>query len=352
MCLPACDLSAVSCLGRRTVTRVTHTSVAPLASATLAMRNRALPPAWPLGGTPRSAARLSRPPSMACSRRQAHASAASLAALLLSSAPPHRAMAQGVCPPASKASFVSAAFDQPNYANAVVASRDTNVSPKEAYDVIASRAQPPDGVTCPRALDLGAGAGVSTQILWLNGFRDIEAIDPSREAWDRYVSDPLPPGVRFEQTSDEGFIERRAADAPLYDLVLVNFAINADKARSLLTLLEPNGRLLAPVNTQRNYWFRQQCVPTARRAEREGSEYELCGVRIVHCLLTGAVQACVRDVTCGRYRLIDRAGEVLWSADTSGGWQITFQPDFTEPACQGQWCPQFRGAGDNTLKLR
>ena len=35
------------------------------------------------------------------------------------------------------------AFEQPNYSNAVVASRDTNVSPKEAYDVISSRALPP-----------------------------------------------------------------------------------------------------------------------------------------------------------------------------------------------------------------
>ena len=107
-----------------------------------------------------------------------------------------------------------------------------------------------------------------------------------------------------------GYLDARAADAPLFDMVLVNFAINADKVGDLLPLLSPEGRLLAPVNQQSNYWFRQE------------------------------------------YREFDRSGAVLWRTDTSGGWQITFQPDFTSPACQGQWCPQFRGAAENTLKLR
>ena len=217
------------------------------------------------------------------------------------------------CTPAGTSDFRSGAFDQPNYANAVVASRDTNVSPKEAYDVIATRALPPPGGSrCPRALDLGAGAGVSTEILWRNGFRSIVAVDPSRVAWDKFVGEQQPAGsgVTFIQNSDDGYIESRPADAALFDLVLVNFAINADKARDLLALLTPNGRLLAPVNQQRDYWFRQE------------------------------------------YREFDRTGELLWRADTSGGWAITFQPDFTSPACQGQWCPQFRGMSDNTLKLQ
>ena len=49
---------------------------------------------------------------------------------------------------------------------------------------------------------------------------------------------------------------------------------------------------------------------------------------------------------------MDRGGEVLWRKAEVSGWAITFQPDYTEPACQGQWCPQFRGMSDNTLKLR
>ena len=39
-----------------------------------------------------------------------------------------------------------------------------------------------------RALDLGAGAGVSTQLLWANGFHEIVAVDPSRVAWDSCVT--------------------------------------------------------------------------------------------------------------------------------------------------------------------
>ena len=36
-----------------------------------------------------------------------------------------------------------------------------------------------------------------------------------------------------------------------------------------------------------------------------------------------------------------------------GSWEVTFQPDFTQPTCQGQWCPQFRGADSlTTLELK
>ena len=143
--------------------------------------------------------------------------------------------------------------------------------------------------------------------------RNIVAVDPSRVAWDKYVGESTSAGggVVFYQNSDEGYVDGRKEGEPLFDLVLVNFAINAEKALSLAqTLLTPDGRLLAPVNQQRDYWFRQE------------------------------------------YRQLDKTGKVLWSTASSGGWQITFQPDFAEPSCQGQWCPQFRGMSDNTLKLR
>ena len=257
--------------------------------------------------TPRTPPRLAAANGLFCRRQLATFTSA----LFLAGSARPRASEAAICPNAEAPKFISKAFDQPNYASAVVASRDTNVSPKEAYDVIASKAVPPPGVDCPVALDLGAGAGVSTQMLWLNGFKTIVAVDASRVAWDQWVG-PQPAGssVEFYQNSDDGYIEQRAADAPLFDLVLVNFAINADKAKELLSLLNPNGRLLAPVNQRRNYWFQQE------------------------------------------YRLFTKDGDVLWKTDTSGGWQVTFQPDFTSPACQGQWCPQFRGLGDDTLKLR
>jgi len=199
-----------------------------------------------------------------------------------------------------------------------VASRDTNVSPREAYDIIADRAVLPKGLPCARALDLGAGAGVSTQLLWLNGFRSIEAVDPSRVAWDENVERdgevPLPPGVSFTQATDDTFLSQRnlAKNTSAFDMVVVNYAINADKASEFAReLLTAEGNLLAPVNVQRDYWFAQE------------------------------------------YRLMNRRGDVLWRKDKVGSWEVTFQPDFTQPSCQGQWCPQFRGADSlTTLRLK
>ena len=49
---------------------------------------------------------------------------------------------------------------------------------------------------------------------------------------------------------------------------------------------------------------------------------------------------------------MDRSGAVLWKQRDVGAWQVPFQPDFTSPNCQGQWCPQFRGADSlSTLQL-
>ena len=125
--------------------------------------------------------------------------AASAALLALAQSRPRAAHAADGCAAGDKADFQSLAFGKENYASAVTASRDTNVSPKEAYDVIALEADYPAGVPCATALDLGAGAGVSTQILWRNGFRNIVAVDPSRVAWDANVVKSLPPGVQFVQ---------------------------------------------------------------------------------------------------------------------------------------------------------
>ena len=48
---------------------------------------------------------------------------------------------------------------------------------------------------------MGAGAGVSTQVLWDMGYRDIDAFDWSGTAWERFVVDDengkCPPSVRF-----------------------------------------------------------------------------------------------------------------------------------------------------------
>jgi hypothetical protein len=66
--------------------------------------------------------------------------------------------------------FHSQAFGKEEYNNAFAASENTNVSPKEAYDTILSKVAPKEleamgGAGRPlRALDLGAGAGVSTEV--------------------------------------------------------------------------------------------------------------------------------------------------------------------------------------------
>ena len=86
--------------------------------------------------------------------------AASAALLALAQSRPRAAHAADGCAAGDKSDFQSLAFGKENYASAVTASRDTNVSPKEAYDVIALEADYPAGVPCATALDLGAGAGV------------------------------------------------------------------------------------------------------------------------------------------------------------------------------------------------
>jgi hypothetical protein len=149
-------------------------------------------------------------------------------------------------------------------------------------------------------------------VLLERGWRQIDAVDISRLAWDAFAAreGQLPEGVRFYQASDERFLELRGRagagssepSARPYDLVIVNYAVNAEKARRLAAaLLEPGpGRLLAPTNVNNDYWFEQ------------------------------------------KYVLLDHAGNVQWSRATLGSYDVLFQPDFTSPTCQGQWCPALR----------
>jgi hypothetical protein len=73
--------------------------------------------------------------------------------------------------------FRSAAYSLKEYTNSIVASRDTNVSPLEVYETLLQKLKPAvrtntNGVL-RRALDVGAGAGVSTQVMWDMGYQEM-----------------------------------------------------------------------------------------------------------------------------------------------------------------------------------
>lgn len=219
--------------------------------------------------------------------------------------------------------FVSAAYIKREYTNSIVASRDTNISPAEVYDTIRSRLQlqqqqvaaTTDGTddesgTNLRALDVGAGAGVSTQVIYDElGIKTIDAIDWSGDAWQLNVVDDengyCPSSVQFYEMDDERFIEtvwKPKLNQPKYDIIAFNFAVNRNKALYFCKyLLKPNGLLLAPVNAQTDYWLKQT------------------------------------------YQLLDSNGKVIWSAIDVGAWSVQFQPDVTQDTCQGIWCAPYNG---------
>ena len=110
-----------------------------------------------------------RPPPASAARALTGAvqrwGAALLAASVLTAAPftPPAFAASASCDTsrveAPSGAFRSAAFEKPNYSSAIVASRDTNVSPREAYDIIAERAVQQYGQSAPLAvLQLGSCA--------------------------------------------------------------------------------------------------------------------------------------------------------------------------------------------------
>jgi hypothetical protein len=230
-----------------------------------------------------------------------------------------------------QAPFRSAASPKTEYTNSIVASRDTNISPLEVYDTIKSRLQlqqqqqqqsiggggggsgngnthPPPRSSTLRALDVGAGAGVSTQVIYDElGITTIDAVDWSGDAWQINVVEQgaCPSSVHFYAMDDERFVETiwKTRQLPKYDVIAFNFAINRDKALYFChELLEPDtGLLLAPINTQTDYWLKQT------------------------------------------YQVWNAQGQVTWSANDVGAWSVQFQPDVTADTCQGIWCAPYNG---------
>jgi len=202
--------------------------------------------------------------------------------------------------------FTSAAFPKKELTNSIIASRDTNISPMEVYDVINSKIRPNLKGSDARALDVGAGAGVSTQVLYQQlGYKNIDAVDWSGDAWRSNVEEggSCPSSVTFYELDDERFVKMwKEKELPRYDVIAFNFGINRDKALFFCqNLLKPDGVLLAPINSQKDYWLKQT------------------------------------------YFLLDATGTVSWFSYDIGAWAVQFQPDVTAETCQGIWCAQYNG---------
>jgi protein-L-isoaspartate O-methyltransferase len=201
---------------------------------------------------------------------------------------------------AANTTFETNAYNKQEYTNAIVASRDTNISPKEVYDTLL-QLKSTKATTNLRALDVGAGAGVSTQVLWDMGYTTIDAVDWSGDAWEQNVVS-CPDSVTFYALDDERFLKTVWSKATQYDVIAFNFAVNRQKAEYFAsTLLKEDGILLAPINTQTDYWLKQV------------------------------------------YTLMDHSGKTLWTANDVGAWSVQFQPDVTQDTCQGVWCSPYNG---------
>ena len=165
---------------------------------------------------------------------------------------------------------------------------------------------------------------MSTEVLYKLGYHQIDALDWSGSAWQKYVIDDAsgncPDGVTFYELDDERFLDiwrtkhelnQQSSTMTsgikdqdgLFDVIVFNFAVNESKANQFAKeLLNKNhGRLLAPINTMNDYWLKQT------------------------------------------YQVIDSNGNILWSAADVGAWSVQFQPDVTQDTCSGIWCAPFNG---------
>lgn len=152
---------------------------------------------------------------------------------------------------------------------------------------------------------------MSTEVLYRLGYNQIDALDWSGTAWQKYVVDDpsgyCPPSVNFFELDDERYLdqwkEKYNNSDGLFDVIVFNFAVNESKAKLFATQLlnKQHGVVLAPINTMNDYWLKQN------------------------------------------YKVINSEGNVLWSTADVGAWSVQFQPDVTQDTCSGVWCAPFNG---------
>lgn len=210
------------------------------------------------------------------------------------------------------------------YTNSITASRDTNVSPKEAYDTILKYIPSNKKIGNPKAkaLDVGAGAGLSTSYLYDQlGYSFVDAVDWSRDAWVNNVLE-IPSSVRFFELDDDSFFQmlsQQSKENPdnnvinnKYQVICYNFAVNPGKAvRVAREFLTEDGVLFAPINDWPEYWYKQT------------------------------------------YFLLNCRGEVLQKSGAEvGAWSVLFQPDVTSNTCTGIWCGNVNGFQEKRAQRR
>ena len=200
------------------------------------------------------------------------------------------------------------------YTNSISASRDTNVSPKEAYDTILQYLPPNKNGCSSKALDVGAGAGLSTSFLYDQlGYKVIDAVDWSADAWKSNVVES-PPSVRFYELDDDSFFTMQKSTSggliTKYQVICYNFAVNPNKAIGVAREhLAADGVLFAPINDRPEYWYKQT------------------------------------------YYVLNTRGEVLKKSDAEvGAWSVQFQPDVTSNTCSGIWCGDMNGFNQKRAK--
>lgn len=131
-----------------------------------------------------------------------------------------------------------------------VFSQDTNISASDIYDAQRQYLKPDGEKHGLRALDLGAGAGVSTSVLKQLGYEHIDSVDQSDTAWMQSGANKMK-DVKFHKATADDFIAGiKSKDGTQYDAVNVAYGLKDSKAIDYAErVLARGGKFLVPITT-------------------------------------------------------------------------------------------------------